>query len=611
MWFDPSRRSLGRLAGLLVLAGCASGTVMTPADRDAVPPAGENAVPGANAASADWAARTLRGMTLRQKVAQLMMPRIGGEYLPIGTGSYDRTRHWVRDLEVGGVIVSIGPPLEMAVKLNMLQRMAAVPLLVSADMEHGPGQLLNAGTILPYGLENGGGTRFPPLMGLGASGEERFAYELGRITAVEGRAAGVHVTFAPVVDVNNNPANPIINTRSYGADPALVSRLAVAHVRGIQDHGMLATAKHFPGHGDTGVDSHVDLPFITVDKARADSVELSPYRATFAAGVAGIMSAHIAFPALTGDSVPATLNPLMLSDLLRDELGFDGMVFTDALDMGAIVDGWGAGRSGVLSLQAGADVLLQMLPEDVPVLIDAVVEAVRTGELTESRIDQSVLRILNAKQQLGLHANARVDVERLPEIVGTSDHLRIAAEAAERSITAVRNRDGLLPLRAQRALSIIYSDDFDPIAGRTFQAELAKGIQRLDTERIDGRVDAERLSAIAALADSADVVLFSPFIRVVAGKDGLGIAPHVADAIAAIASRRPTVITAFGNPYVLQQFPQIATYVLAWAPWEPAQSAAARALLGRAPVQGRLPIPIPPYHQIGDGVSIGAVSAAR
>lgn len=611
MGFDTSRRSPGALAGMLLLAGCASGTVMVPADRDAAPPAGEIAAPGGNAATADWAARTLGGMTLRQKVAQLMMPRIGGEYLPIGTGSYDRLRHWVRDLGVGGVIVSIGPPLEMAVKLNMLQRMAAVPLLVSADMEHGPGQLLNAGTILPYGLENGGGTRFPPLMGLGASGEERFAYELGRITAVEGRAAGVHVTFAPVVDVNNNPANPIINTRSYGADPALVSRLAIAHVRGIQDHGMLATAKHFPGHGDTGVDSHVDLPFITVDRARADAVELAPYRATFAAGVAGIMSAHIAFPALTGDSVPATLSPLMLSELLRDELGFEGMVYTDALDMGAIVDGWGAGRSGVLALQAGADVLLQMLPDDVPVVIDAVVEAVRTGELTESRIDESVLRILNAKQQLGLHANAQVDIERLPEIVGTSDHLRIAAEAAERSITAVRNNDGLLPLRAQRALSIIYSDDFDPIAGRTFQTELATGIRRVDTERIDGRVDAERLATIVALADSADVVLFSPFIRVAAGQNHLAIAPHVADAIAAIAARRPTVITAFGNPYVLQQFPQIGTYVLAWAPWEPAQTAAARALLGRTPVQGRLPIPIPPHHRIGDGVSIGAVSAAR
>jgi beta-N-acetylhexosaminidase len=606
MGFQLSRRYLGPLACTALFAACASGTAMNqPPGAGVVPAAATAPAPG------DWAERTLSGMTLRQKVGQLLMPRIGGEYLPVGTGSYDRITGWVRDLGIGGVIVTVGPPLEMAVKLNMLQAMAEVPLLVTADMEHGPGQVLNAGTILPYGLENGGGTRFPPLMGLGASREERFAYELGRITALEGRAAGVHVTFSPVVDVNNNPSNPIINTRSYGADAALVARLATAHVRGIQDHGMLATAKHFPGHGDTGTDSHVHLPFITVDKARADTVELPPYRAAFGAGVAGVMSAHIAFPALTGDSIPATLNPRLLSGLLRDELGFDGIVYTDALDMGAIVEGWGAGSSAVLALQAGADVLLQMMPDDVPVVLDAVIAAVQRGQLTASRIDASVLRILRAKQQLGLNTNAQVDVARIPDVVGTSAHVRVAAEAAERSITAVRNRDALLPLRARRVLSIVYTDDYDPMVGRSFQRALATGIEEFSSVTINGGANDDRLAAIAAQADSADVVLFSSFIRVVAGKEGIGVAPRVADAITAIAGRRPTIITAFGNPYVLQQFPQIGTYVIAWAPWEPAQGAAARALLGRAPITGRLPIPIPPYHQVGDGIDIGAVSASK
>ncbi|HEX2167976.1 MAG TPA: glycoside hydrolase family 3 N-terminal domain-containing protein, partial [Longimicrobiales bacterium] len=217
MGLELSRRCLGLLACIAALSACASGTAVTTVGDDPVmtaepesaanPGAEAAAVAGTTGAGDDWAERTLRGMTLRQKVGQLMMPRIGGEYLPIGTGSYDRIAHWVEDLGIGGVIVTVGPPLEMAVKLNMLQEMSAVPLIVSADMEHGPGQVLNAGTILPYGLENGGGTRFPPIMGLGASGEERFAYELGRITAIEGRAAGVHVTFSPVVDVNNNPAN--------------------------------------------------------------------------------------------------------------------------------------------------------------------------------------------------------------------------------------------------------------------------------------------------------------------------------------------------------------------------------------------------------------------
>lgn len=595
MSFERSRRCLALLA-CLALAACSPRTVVTSSDT---------------AAPADWAARTLRSMTLREKAAQLLMPRIGGEYVAIGAGAYDRMSYWVRELGVGGVIVTVGPPLEMAVKLNMLQNMAAVPLLVTADMEHGPGQVLNAGTILPYGLENGGGTRFPPLMGLGATGEERFAYELGRITALEARAAGVHVTFAPVVDVNNNPANPIINTRSYSADPDLVSRMASAHVRGLQDHGMLATAKHFPGHGDTGVDSHVDLPLITVDKARADVVELPPYRAAFDADVAAVMSAHIAFPALTGDTIPATLNPRLLTGLLRDELKFDGIVFTDALDMGAIVDGWGSGQAAVLALRAGADVLLQMMPEDVPLVLDAIVDAVQRGELSRERIDASALRVLRAKQRLGLHANARVDIEKIPEIVGTREHLEIAAEAAQRSITAVRNTAGLLPLRAERVLSIVYTDDYDPVAGRAFQRALGAGVEHIATASITGAATNERLSELAQLADSADVVLFSAFIRVVAGKAGIGVAPHVAEAVTGIAARRPTVITAFGNPYVLQQFPSIETYVVAWAPWEPAQTAAAQALLGRAPVHGRLPIPIPPYHRIGDGVDIGAVSSVR
>ena len=204
-------------------------------------------------------------------------------------------QEWVVKYGVGGVIVSHGPPLEIAAKLNTIQGMAKVPLLVTADMEHGPGQILNAGTILPYGLENGGGTRFPPIMSLGATGDEKLAYELGRITALEARSVGVHVTFAPVVDVNNNPNNPIINTRSYGAEAALVGKLASQHIRGLQDHGMIATAKHFPGHGDTGVDSHVDLPIVSVSKERADQIELPPYRAAIENNVGAVMSAHIAF----------------------------------------------------------------------------------------------------------------------------------------------------------------------------------------------------------------------------------------------------------------------------------------------------------------------------
>jgi beta-N-acetylhexosaminidase len=588
----------GLLACSLTVGACGTTVGAAPAARE-------------TAGGGDWAARTLRGMSPRQKAAQLIMPRIGGEYVPVGTGAYERMRYWVDDLGVGGVIVSPGAPLELAAKLNMLQAMADVPLLVAADMEHGPGQVLTGGVILPYGMENGGATRFPPLMALGATGDEQLAYELGRITGIEGRAAGVHVAFAPVVDVNNNPANPIINTRSFGADPLLVGRMAAAHIRGLQDHGMIATAKHFPGHGDTGTDSHIQLPVITADRARVERVELPPYRAAIDAGLGAVMSAHIAFPALTGDSVPATLHPTLLRELLRGELRFTGVVFTDALDMGAIVRGYGSGAAAVLALQAGGDMLLQMLPEDVPVVIDAIVEAVRRGELSQARIDESLLRILRLKQRLGLHQQRLVSLERILEVVGIERHLAVARQAAQRSITVVRNRKGILPLRDQRVLSIIYTDDAEPFAGRSFQRELALSLPQVSTRLIGGAAGRAQLADLRAAADSVDVVLFSPFIRVSAGKLELAVAAPVAALIADLQQRRPVVVTAFGSPYLLEQFPDVDTYVVAWGQWEPLQTAAARALTGAAPATGRLPIPIPPFHPIGEGIGIGSGRAER
>ena len=415
---------------------------------------------------------------------------------------------------MGGLIETLGPPLEAAVKFNRLQRLADVPLLVTADMEHGPGQLLNGGTVLPYGLQNGGGTRFPPAMGLGAAADEGLAYELGRITALEARAVGVHLNFAPVLDVNNNPANPIINTRSFGADPAQVARLAVAQIRGMQDHGLLATGKHFPGHGDTGTDSHIELPVITADSARADSVELAPYRSAVTAGVAAVMSAHIAFPGLTRDSTPATLSPRLMDGLLRGRLGFEGLAVTDALDMGAIVSGYGATEAPILALEAGADLLLQVEPEDVGRVIDAIVAAVGTGRLTETRINASVRRLLEAKAALGLHRNRLVDIDRIPDVVGIPEHTALAETAATRAITLVRDRDIVLPLRGRRLLCIVYRDPVEPFAGRTFIAGLRAAADSVISVVLDPGSDPRAIETALALAKGVDAVVFAPFTRV-------------------------------------------------------------------------------------------------
>jgi beta-N-acetylhexosaminidase len=608
--------SIGRLTGLAGVALVAAAAAACAASfEDAAVSARPDAATmtgTANIAADAWVDRTLAGLTLREKVGQLMVPWVGGDFLPLDSDAYDRLRSWVVEYGIGGVVISVGAPMDVAAKLNALQGLAAVPLLVAADMEHGPGQRLTGGTVMPWGLELGGGTDFPPVMGLGAAGDERLAYEMGRITAIEARAVGVHMVYGPVLDVNNNPGNPIINTRSYGEDPAAVSLLGIAHLRGLQEHGVIATAKHFPGHGDTDVDSHIALPVIAHDRARVDGIELVPFRAAIGAGVEAIMSAHIAFPSLTGDSVPATLHPRILTGLLRQELGFDGLIATDALDMGGIVDGFGPGNAAILALEAGADILL--MPPVLLTAIDAVVDAVERGDITEDRIDVSVRKLLRAKTRVGLHETRTVDLSAVPATVGARAHLAVAQEAAERSITAVRDRDRLLPARPdedRRVLTIIYADDPDPLTGRTFRRAIAARFPRHDSALLDGGTHPDQLAAVLAAADTADLVVFAPFVRVLAWKGDVAIAEPVAELVRRLAARRPTVVVAFGNPYVLTAFPDISTYVLAWGHTNVLQRAAARALVGEAPVTGRLPVAIPPYHRVGEGVRVGSDVPAR
>ena len=593
------------LAFSFTLIACSTTTTATstPPEVIAPPPPPRTAVNIVQ--DSRWVDETLGKLTLRQKVGQMLIPRISGAYMPAGSTEYQRLYDWVVRQGIGGVIITQGPMLELAQKLNTMQDLAQVPLLVTADMENGPGQILTTGTILPYGIDNGSATRFPPLMGIGASGDESFAYDLGRITALEGRANGVHMTYAPVVDVNNNADNPIINTRSFGEDPALVSRMARAHIRGVQENGMIATAKHFPGHGDTGTDSHINLPVISADRARANAVELPPYRVAIENNVGAIMSAHIAFPAMTGDSVPATLNPKLLTGLLRDELDYTGLIVTDAMDMGAIIKTFGNTNAAVMAVKAGADILLQPMPNDVGPMIDAVTRAVESGEISEERINQSVRRILQSKQRVGLDRQRNVDLAAISNVVSRAEHVQRAQEAADRSITAVRNRDNLLPLTTGRNIaSIVYAADYDPFTGRTFHNTLALAIPGVRTVTLNATSDAVDIARAAAIADSADVVLFSPYVRVTAGKTGLGIPQPVAAMINATSKKKPTVIISFGSPYILSQFPDIGTYVLAWGQWDVSQRAAARALAGVIPITGRLPIAIPPFHRIGDGVDV-------
>ena len=286
-------------------------------------------------ADSAWVEATMRSLSPRDRVAQLIMPWVAGEYAAVGSPEYEQVRRWVQDDKVGGLVLSIGMPLSYAAKLNHMQRLASVPLLITSDMENGTGMRMGNIYAFPSLLPQGGGTVFPPVMALGATRSEDLAYRLGKVLGSEARAVGVHMNFGPVLDVNANPLNPIINVRSFGEDPVLVEKLSAAYIRGAREEGLMTTGKHFPGHGDTETDSHIGLPTIRANRAHLDSVDLPPFRNAVNSGIDAIMTAHIAVTGILGDSAPpATLSPYFMTDVLRKDMNFGGLLVTDAMDMG-------------------------------------------------------------------------------------------------------------------------------------------------------------------------------------------------------------------------------------------------------------------------------------
>ena len=560
-----------------------------------------------------WVEETLASLSLEEAVGQLVFPWISGAYAADDDPELLEALEWVERWGIGGVAISIGTPHAYVAKLNTLQSRAGVPLLVTSDFEQGgPGMRINHSYALPTLLPQGGGVSFPPTMALGAIGDEAEAFELARATAREARAVGVHMTFAPVVDVNSNPANPIINTRAFGESPAEVGRLAGAYIRGARAGGVLTTAKHFPGHGDTRIDSHLDLPEITADRDRLDRVELVPFRAAVAEGVDAVMTAHVSVPAVLGPGeIPATFAPEFMTGILREEMGFDGLLFTDALRMGAITERYGAGEAAVRSLEAGADVIL--VPASVPASIAAVVRAVEEGRLTRERIDRSVRRILETKARVGLHSEPLVPLEGVTRVVGSAAHREAADRIAARSITLARDRDRLVPLdpsEVGRVLSITYAPEDDLVAGREFDSVLSALVDHVETGRIRPNDSEEAFTALIDRAAAGfDVVLVNAFVAPRAGAGSVSLPTRVGDFIRSLAQREPVVLTSFGNPYLLETAPEVGTYVLAWGDREVSQRAAARAIAGATAIEGRLPITLPGLHARGHGIDREAIPA--
>ena len=535
----------------------------------------------------------LAQLTPRQKVAQLVVPWLGGNYTALDDSAFQIATRWIDSLEIGGIIVSVGSPYDIATKLNVLQQRSKLPLLVSADLEWGAAMRVI------------GATGFPMIMAAGATGDERDAYTIGRIAAIEGRAVGIHVNFAPDADVNNNPLNPIINIRSFGEEPHAVARLVRAYVRGLQEHGMLATLKHFPGHGDTDVDSHIGLPTIRATYSHLDSVELVPFRAGIDAGAGVVMSAHIAFPSLTGGADPATLSAAVLTGLLRDSLRFRGLVVTDALMMGGIVTKYGAGDAAVRAFEAGSDLLL--MPADPDTAIVAMLTALQTGRISTARLDASVRRVLEIKRNLGLFAQRQVPLDSISKVVGSRTFQDAADDIAQRALTLVRDTTGTvarLRKTRNRIALIAFGDELNSTVGQRLQETLRLGGDTVSFFRLWPMSGPLSYDSARVVIARAPTVVFAANVRPISWRGNIALPDSLARLITVTDSQKPTVLLSLGSPYLLNQTPTVKSYMIAWSGVRAAERAASRALLGWSPIRGKLPIRVPPAYAIGAGLVV-------
>jgi beta-N-acetylhexosaminidase len=561
-----------------------------------------SAAPGSHP-EVKWARQALGRMTLDQKLGQLLMLYVWGRFTSAEDPGFRRLARWVAQGKVGGLLlqafrtpagIEIDRLYPTAALLNQLQREAKIPLLVAADFETGTAMRLAEGTSLPH------------LMAVAATGNPRDAYAHGRITALEARAAGVNWVFGPVCDVNNNPANPIINIRSFGEDPAKVAELAAQFIRGAQANGVLATAKHFPGHGDTDVDSHMGLPVITGDRERLEQVELVPFRAAVKARAGSMMTGHLLVPALEPNrELPVTLSPEIIDGLLRREMGFEGLVITDSLDMAGVAMLYPPNRTAVLSMQAGADVLL--IPPSPEAAIESLREAVRGGRLPLAKIDAAVQRILIAKARLGLPKHPAVDLDRLNETFGKPEFSRAALDIADRGVTLLRDEDRLLPLdgtKPTRALLVAISADPEVLPGDGLEAEIHSRVDSLEVRHTDARfVPAERVELPAA--ESYDVAIVALYVRVADRKGTVGLPAEQAKLVERLlASGKPVVVACFGSPYLLSHFPGARTWIAAFSTTAVAEKAMGRALFGQVPIGGQLPVSVPGVATIGAGLRV-------
>src|SRR5215470_2281590 len=568
-----------------------------------------------------WAEKTLRKLTVEEKVGQVFMIWCRATFLNMESPEYLQLREAMQNYHVGSFAMTVhvdGPlllrtgPYEAAELLNRLQRESRLPLLFAADFERG------------VAIRLMGATNFPHAMAFGADGKLEDAENFGRITAQEARAIGVHWNFFPDADVNSNPANPIINTRSFGEDPKQVGDLVAAYIKGAHEGGMLTTVKHFPGHGDTATDSHLGVASVNVDRSHLDSIELPPFRQAIGAGVDSVMVAHVTVPALDSDpNHVATISTNVVSDLLEKQLGFQGIVVTDALDMAGLTHLFAndIGRAAVEAFKAGNDLLI--IPADFPASYQAMVKAVNSGEIPRERLDHSVLKILKTKAALGLNESRTVDLKAISTSVGKPQDLAFGQQVADSAITLVRDNGKMLPLKSKGTpkgglpymtkeeihndvVAVLFSDDVRSDSGRAFGREFHARIPDSRIIYVDPRIAAGMSDEVLKAVDAAQTVVAAVYVIPTAGKIGNSVA--MADATGTLLQQvldraaAKTTVLAMGNPYLASDFPKIENYMCTFSNATVSEIAAVKALFGEIPIRGRLPVTIPNIAQRGTGL---------
>ncbi|HEV2669290.1 MAG TPA: glycoside hydrolase family 3 N-terminal domain-containing protein [Blastocatellia bacterium] len=571
----------------------------------------------------DWVRKTLHSLTLDEKIGQMIVAEANVVFWNREGAEYKKLRRHIVDNKVGGVILFRSQVWPAAVVTNRWQEMAKIPLLISADLEMGPGMRLDD---TPW---------WAPNMAVAATGDPNWARLQGEATALQARAVGVNWLLAPVADVNNNPDNPVINTRSYGEDPAAVAGFVRAFIEGAQSAGAMACAKHFPGHGDTATDSHIGLPMVDVGRGRLERLELVPFRAAIAAGVGSIMSAHIALPQIETEfaapvrslsereaaaaeflsrteagagrmTLPSTLSPKIMTGLLREGLKFDGLITTDALSMAGVAARYTPAQAAVRSLKAGVDVITKS--PDIDAAIAGIKEAVARGEITEARINASVERILRAKAALGLSVKRAVDLREVDRVMSNPRFNEIAQQIADRSITLVRDERRLLPLDPKaRLLNLTFTDEDDPEITKVFVDELRSRAAQAEIILLDHHATESDISHLLARLNEGryDAVIFSVAVRARSGKGTVALPPigkRLSDAL--IGRKLPLIVISFGNPYLLAAMPNAPSYLLAYSPFAVSQRAATKAVFGEIEISGKLPAAIPGLYPRGYGLSI-------